>query len=40
MMSNQSGMRKLARLENREMRLRKNHTLLHGIDDGFKGESV
>jgi hypothetical protein len=31
---------KPARLENRETRLRKDHTLLHGIDEGFKGESV
>ena len=39
-MSIQSGMRKLARLENRETRLRKDHTLLDRIREGFKGESV
>ena len=40
MMSIQCGIWKSVRLENREARLRKDHALLHGIDEGFKGESV
>jgi hypothetical protein len=40
MKSIQTGMRKWALLENRETQLRKDHFLLHGIDEVFKGESV
>jgi hypothetical protein len=33
-------MRKPTHLKNRETRLCEDHTPFHGIDEGFKGESV